>query len=173
MIEWSAILYFTLNLHSLPSVTAYRVLGTTFPLFSTSRLCQINLLAFNLTINIRILAIQTYREDHPRSNSIDCWAWLVYFSLPTTNSAFVSWTYQCHKTPFYAYRNIKAIPIKHINTYKHHSSFIRLLRAKDRPQGEMVVSSLERQKNGSSRFGGCANIREFEFLGKLGEGTFG
>lgn len=37
----------------------------------------------------------------------------------------------------------------------------------------MVATSLERQKNGGARFGGCSNIREFEFLGKLGEGTFG
>ncbi|KAH8702645.1 putative cyclin-dependent protein kinase Sgv1 [Talaromyces proteolyticus] len=33
--------------------------------------------------------------------------------------------------------------------------------------------SLERDESGRSRFQGCSNIREFEFLGKLGEGTFG
>ncbi|OJJ48763.1 hypothetical protein ASPZODRAFT_129064 [Penicilliopsis zonata CBS 506.65] len=33
--------------------------------------------------------------------------------------------------------------------------------------------SLERASNGHSRFHGCCSIREFEFLGKLGEGTFG
>ncbi|KAB8214376.1 kinase-like domain-containing protein [Aspergillus novoparasiticus] len=37
----------------------------------------------------------------------------------------------------------------------------------------MVVASLERDNNGSSRFRGCTSIREYEFLGKLGEGTFG
>ncbi|KAE8348879.1 kinase-like domain-containing protein [Aspergillus coremiiformis] len=37
----------------------------------------------------------------------------------------------------------------------------------------MVVVSLERDCNGNSRFRGCTSIREFEFLGKLGEGTFG
>ncbi|GAB1200544.1 hypothetical protein APSETT444_009917 [Aspergillus pseudonomiae] len=37
----------------------------------------------------------------------------------------------------------------------------------------MVVASLERNSNGSSRFHGCTSIREYEFLGKLGEGTFG
>ncbi|BAE55122.1 unnamed protein product [Aspergillus oryzae RIB40] len=37
----------------------------------------------------------------------------------------------------------------------------------------MVVASLERDNNGSSRFRGCTGIREYEFLGKLGEGTFG
>ncbi|KAB8232180.1 CDC2/CDK family serine/threonine-protein kinase [Aspergillus alliaceus] len=37
----------------------------------------------------------------------------------------------------------------------------------------MVVASLERDSDGNSRFRGCTSIREFEFLGKLGEGTFG
>ncbi|KAF7592590.1 serine/threonine protein kinase, CMGC, CDC2/CDK sub [Aspergillus hancockii] len=37
----------------------------------------------------------------------------------------------------------------------------------------MVIASLERDSNGNSRFRGCTGIREFEFLGKLGEGTFG
>ncbi|OJD14738.1 CMGC/CDK protein kinase [Emergomyces pasteurianus Ep9510] len=32
---------------------------------------------------------------------------------------------------------------------------------------------LERDEHGDPRFHGCSNIREFEFLGKLGEGTFG
>ncbi|KAN0076007.1 Protein kinase-like domain containing protein [Elaphomyces granulatus] len=32
---------------------------------------------------------------------------------------------------------------------------------------------LERDSHGHTRFRGCSNIREFEFLGKLGEGTFG
>ncbi|PGH05982.1 CMGC/CDK protein kinase [Helicocarpus griseus UAMH5409] len=32
---------------------------------------------------------------------------------------------------------------------------------------------LERDDHGNPRFHGCSNIREFEFLGKLGEGTFG
>jgi serine/threonine-protein kinase BUR1 len=32
---------------------------------------------------------------------------------------------------------------------------------------------LERDAHGHPRFRGCSNIREFEFLGKLGEGTFG
>ncbi|KKZ63180.1 serine/threonine-protein kinase bur1 [[Emmonsia] crescens] len=32
---------------------------------------------------------------------------------------------------------------------------------------------LERDEHGNPRFQGCSNIREFEFLGKLGEGTFG
>ncbi|GBF60605.1 serine/threonine-protein kinase [Trichophyton mentagrophytes] len=33
--------------------------------------------------------------------------------------------------------------------------------------------SLERDEDGRLRFQGCSSIREFEFLGKLGEGTFG
>lgn len=37
----------------------------------------------------------------------------------------------------------------------------------------MVIVSLERDNNGNNRFHGCTSIREFEFLGKLGEGTFG
>ncbi|THC91559.1 hypothetical protein EYZ11_008978 [Aspergillus tanneri] len=37
----------------------------------------------------------------------------------------------------------------------------------------MVRASLERDNNGNTRFRGCTSIREFEFLGKLGEGTFG
>lgn len=37
----------------------------------------------------------------------------------------------------------------------------------------MVAPSLERDGNGNSRFRGCTSIRDFEFLGKLGEGTFG
>ncbi|OKL61961.1 Serine/threonine-protein kinase bur1 [Talaromyces atroroseus] len=41
------------------------------------------------------------------------------------------------------------------------------------PQPSQQKSSLERYENGQSRFRGCSNIRDFEFLGKLGEGTFG
>ncbi|KAJ5693337.1 Serine/threonine-protein kinase bur1 [Penicillium macrosclerotiorum] len=37
----------------------------------------------------------------------------------------------------------------------------------------MAIVSLERDDNGQSRFPGCSNIRDFEFIGKLGEGTFG
>ncbi|PWY65002.1 Pkinase-domain-containing protein [Aspergillus heteromorphus CBS 117.55] len=37
----------------------------------------------------------------------------------------------------------------------------------------MVIISLERESNGKTRFRGCTSIRDFEFLGKLGEGTFG
>ncbi|SPB48980.1 unnamed protein product [Aspergillus niger] len=37
----------------------------------------------------------------------------------------------------------------------------------------MVIVSLERDSNGNNRFHGCTSIRDFEFLGKLGEGTFG
>ncbi|KAL4974287.1 Serine/threonine-protein kinase bur1 [Aspergillus desertorum] len=37
----------------------------------------------------------------------------------------------------------------------------------------MGIASLERESNGHTRFTGCTSIREFEFLGKLGEGTFG
>ncbi|KAL4985674.1 Serine/threonine-protein kinase bur1 [Aspergillus falconensis] len=37
----------------------------------------------------------------------------------------------------------------------------------------MGIVSLERDSNGRTRFTGCTSIREFEFLGKLGEGTFG
>ncbi|KAL2813333.1 kinase-like domain-containing protein [Aspergillus cavernicola] len=37
----------------------------------------------------------------------------------------------------------------------------------------MVIASLERDSNGRTRFTGCTTIRDFEFLGKLGEGTFG
>ncbi|KAJ5645538.1 Serine/threonine-protein kinase bur1 [Penicillium longicatenatum] len=35
------------------------------------------------------------------------------------------------------------------------------------------MSSLEKDSNGQPRFPGCSNIRDFEFIGKLGEGTFG
>lgn len=38
---------------------------------------------------------------------------------------------------------------------------------------KMGITSLERDANGTPRFQGCTSIREFEFLGKLGEGTFG
>ncbi|KAL2848449.1 kinase-like domain-containing protein [Aspergillus pseudoustus] len=37
----------------------------------------------------------------------------------------------------------------------------------------MGAPSLERDSNGATRFNGCTSIRDFEFLGKLGEGTFG
>ncbi|KAI9371134.1 kinase-like domain-containing protein [Aspergillus egyptiacus] len=37
----------------------------------------------------------------------------------------------------------------------------------------MVIASIERDGNGSTRFTGCTSIRDFEFLDKLGEGTFG
>ncbi|KAL4902465.1 Serine/threonine-protein kinase bur1 [Aspergillus multicolor] len=37
----------------------------------------------------------------------------------------------------------------------------------------MGLASLERDDKGGSRFSGCTSIRDFEFLGKLGEGTFG
>jgi serine/threonine-protein kinase BUR1 len=37
----------------------------------------------------------------------------------------------------------------------------------------MAIVSLEKDSNGQSRFPGCSNIRDFEFIGKLGEGTFG
>ncbi|CEL04339.1 Putative Serine/threonine-protein kinase bur1 [Aspergillus calidoustus] len=37
----------------------------------------------------------------------------------------------------------------------------------------MVAPSLERDSSGAARFTGCTSIREFDFLGKLGEGTFG
>jgi hypothetical protein len=38
---------------------------------------------------------------------------------------------------------------------------------------KMAAMSLERNSNGQPRFPGCGSIRDFEFLGKLGEGTFG
>ncbi|KAF7128625.1 hypothetical protein CNMCM5793_003413 [Aspergillus hiratsukae] len=37
----------------------------------------------------------------------------------------------------------------------------------------MAIASLERDGYGNPRFRGCTSIRDFEFLGKLGEGTFG
>ncbi|KAJ5595809.1 Serine/threonine-protein kinase bur1 [Penicillium hetheringtonii] len=37
----------------------------------------------------------------------------------------------------------------------------------------MAAKSLERNNDGQPRFPGCSNIRDFEFIGKLGEGTFG
>ncbi|KAL4787759.1 kinase-like domain-containing protein [Aspergillus varians] len=37
----------------------------------------------------------------------------------------------------------------------------------------MGIAPLERDSNGGARFTGCTSIRDFEFLGKLGEGTFG
>ncbi|GIJ85443.1 serine/threonine protein kinase, CMGC, CDC2/CDK sub [Aspergillus pseudoviridinutans] len=37
----------------------------------------------------------------------------------------------------------------------------------------MAIASLERDGHGNPRFRGCTSIRDFEFLGKLGEGTFG
>jgi serine/threonine-protein kinase BUR1 len=38
---------------------------------------------------------------------------------------------------------------------------------------KMAIASLERDDHGNPRFQGCTSIRDFEFLGKLGEGTFG
>jgi serine/threonine-protein kinase BUR1 len=38
---------------------------------------------------------------------------------------------------------------------------------------KMAIASLERDDHGNPRFRGCTSIRDFEFLGKLGEGTFG
>ncbi|KAL4883118.1 Serine/threonine-protein kinase bur1 [Aspergillus karnatakaensis] len=37
----------------------------------------------------------------------------------------------------------------------------------------MGIAPVERDSNGYARFTGCNSIRDFEFLGKLGEGTFG
>lgn len=37
----------------------------------------------------------------------------------------------------------------------------------------MAIVSLEKDSHGQPRFPGCSNIRDFEFIGKLGEGTFG
>lgn len=37
----------------------------------------------------------------------------------------------------------------------------------------MPIASLEKNNEGGPRFPGCSNIRDFEFIGKLGEGTFG
>ncbi|KAJ5095154.1 hypothetical protein N7532_007445 [Penicillium argentinense] len=37
----------------------------------------------------------------------------------------------------------------------------------------MAVSTLEKNINGQPRFPGCSNIKDFEFIDKLGEGTFG
>ncbi|KAJ5373590.1 hypothetical protein N7517_005596 [Penicillium concentricum] len=37
----------------------------------------------------------------------------------------------------------------------------------------MEIKSLEKDENGQARFPGCSNIRDYEFLDKLGEGTFG
>jgi serine/threonine-protein kinase BUR1 len=37
----------------------------------------------------------------------------------------------------------------------------------------MSVAPLEKDSEGEPRFPGCSNIRDFEFIGKLGEGTFG
>ncbi|KAJ5126236.1 hypothetical protein N7448_005547 [Penicillium atrosanguineum] len=37
----------------------------------------------------------------------------------------------------------------------------------------MAIASLENDDNGQPRFPGCSNIRDFAFIDKLGEGTFG
>lgn len=37
----------------------------------------------------------------------------------------------------------------------------------------MAIQSLENDGNGQARFPGCSHIRDYEFFGKLGEGTFG
>ena len=37
----------------------------------------------------------------------------------------------------------------------------------------MAIVSLEKNGDGQARFPGCSNIRDYEFVGKLGEGTFG
>ncbi|CDM28090.1 hypothetical protein DTO013E5_3984 [Penicillium roqueforti] len=37
----------------------------------------------------------------------------------------------------------------------------------------MEIKSLEKYENGQARFPGCSHIRDYEFLDKLGEGTFG
>ncbi|KAI5283393.1 serine/threonine protein kinase, CMGC, CDC2/CDK sub, partial [Ascosphaera acerosa] len=39
--------------------------------------------------------------------------------------------------------------------------------------GPSSAMSLERRDDGRPRFEGCTSIRQFEMLGKLGEGTFG
>jgi len=36
-----------------------------------------------------------------------------------------------------------------------------------------MAISLEKDGDGQPRFPGCSNIRDYEFVGKLGEGTFG
>ena len=36
-----------------------------------------------------------------------------------------------------------------------------------------IKTTLERDDNGKPRFHGCSSIKEYEFMGKLGEGTFG
>jgi serine/threonine-protein kinase BUR1 len=41
------------------------------------------------------------------------------------------------------------------------------------PVPQATKLPLERDDHGRPRFHGCSNIREFEKLGKLGEGTFG
>lgn len=38
---------------------------------------------------------------------------------------------------------------------------------------QLTKVPLERTDDGGTRFRGCSNIREYEILGKLGEGTFG
>ncbi len=38
---------------------------------------------------------------------------------------------------------------------------------------QLTKVPLERTDDGETRFRGCSNIREYEILGKLGEGTFG
>lgn len=50
---------------------------------------------------------------------------------------------------------------------------LRITGAKKRLREKMAAPSLERNQNGSVRFNGCSSIRDFELLGKLGEGTFG
>lgn len=38
---------------------------------------------------------------------------------------------------------------------------------------QLTKAPLEQTDDGGTRFRGCSNIREYEILGKLGEGTFG
>lgn len=38
---------------------------------------------------------------------------------------------------------------------------------------KMAIQSLEKDGDGQPRFPGCSHIRDYEFVGKLGEGTFG
>lgn len=38
---------------------------------------------------------------------------------------------------------------------------------------QLTKVTLERTDDGGPRFHGCSSIREYEILGKLGEGTFG
>ena len=127
-----------------------------------------------LSIPIQKLRAVLVRKDHERLLLSDFWhlrdrfftIW-VYWSFLF---AFLRW----HPQPSQSVWQKNQIPSTFDVLQDSWGGFqIRTTIFRAKPWNKMVVSSLERDKNGSTRFNGCSNIRDFEFQGKLGEGTFG